>query len=391
MLRALLILVACCSVGATWAQQPRSSAETQLQAIRNALIEKAMGSNTRVSATSWINERGELMEASQFRTDMQVRGVRVVEYMGNESPTAVVDVAAASKADRLSKQPVCRDPAADESWRHPMGLRVEVMPSSDPQFGALAAQAAHLVGSSLRARAQAEGSALDMLQLTPARNRYEEALWSAPEPRAPMMLQVRVRVVQGWGASAAGARLVQWESRAREWAGWAEPDRQAMTIQLEWMLARNGEAPLWQHISQLPAVAVALRRPTRQWSDDVRQRLLAELTHRWQVLQGTLDCEPLVYEARSHGDGQVLLMAGQDAGLRPGDRLVLVDARHVPRRLLEPESAAHLALLEVQQVQGQRAQARQVAGPRLSLDSAQNWLAMPFGASLLGSRQEAVK
>jgi len=68
-----------------------------------------------------------------------------------------------------------------------------------------------------------------------------------------------------------------------------------------------------------------------------------------------------------------------------------VDARHVPRRLLEPESAAHLALLEVQQVQGQRAQARQVAGPRLSLDSAQNWLAMPFGASLLGSRQEAVK
>jgi hypothetical protein len=102
-----------------------------------------------------------------------------------------------------------------------------------------------------------------------------------------------------------------------------------------------------------------------------------------------------VYEARPQGEGSVMLMAGQDAGLRPGDRLVLVDARHVPRRLLEPESAAHLALLEVQQVQGQRAQARQVAGPRMSGDSlqnsSQNWVAMPFGASLMAMRQETVK
>jgi hypothetical protein len=173
--------------------------------------------------------------------------------------------------------------------------------------------------------------------------------------------------------------------------GWAEPDRQAMTVQLEWALARNNEPPILQQVSQLPLVAEALQRPLRQWGTDARQRLQGELSHRWQVLQGTLDCEPLVYEARSHGEGQVMLMAGQDAGLRPGDRLVLVDARHVPRRLLEPESAAHLALLEVQQVQGQRAQARQVAGPRMSLDSAQHWLAMPYGASLLGARQEAVK
>ena len=391
MRRAVLIGLACAVSGTAWAQASRSPAEAQLQAIRDALIEKAMGANTRVSATSWINERGELMEASQFRTDMQVRGVRVLEYMGDQDPKAVVDVAAASKADPRSAQPVCRDPSSNEAWRHPMALRVQVHPSADPQVGLLTAQAARWVESSLRAQAQAEGAVLDTVQLAPARNQYEEALWSAPQPRSPLTLQVRVRVVPGWDAAVAGARRVQWESRAREWMGWAEPDRQAMTVQLEWTLARNNEAPILQQVSQLPLVAEALQRPSRQWSADARQRLQAELNHRWQVLQGTLDCEPLVYEARSHGEGQVMLMAGQDAGLRPGDRLVLVDARHVPRRLLEPEAAAHLALLEVQQVQGQRAQARQVAGPRMSLDSAQHWLAMPYGASLLGARQEAVK
>lgn len=390
-LRACLMLAVCSVAGAAWAQQARSTPEGQLQAIREALIEKAMGANTRVSATSWINERGELMEASQFRTDMQVRGVRVLEYMGEQTPKAVVDVAAASKADASAAQPVCRDPGAQGSWRHPMSLRVQAVSAADPQLGMLVSQAARWVESSLRAQAQAEGAVLDTVQTMEARNRYEEAVWSAPQPRSPLTLQVRVRVLPGWDAPVAGARRVQWESRVREWAGWAEPDRQAMTLQLEWSLARSGESPVLQHTSQLPVVAEALQRPTRQWSHQARQHLMAELAHRWQVLQGTLDCEPLVYEARSQGPGQVLLMAGQDAGLRPGDRLVLVDARHVPRRLLEPEAAAHLALLEVQQVQGQRAQARQVAGPAMSIDSAQHWLAMPYGASLLGARQEALK
>lgn len=371
--------------------QTRAPAETQLQAIRDALIEKAMGANTRVSATAWINERGELMEASQFRTDMQVRGVRVLEYMNSQEPKAVVDVAAGSKPDARAAQPVCRSADEGELWRHPLSLRIQAVPAQDPQVGALVTQAARWLETGLRARAQAEGAVLDTAQAPSARNRYEEALWSAPQPRAPMLLQVRVGVAPGWDASVDGARRVNWEARAREWMGWAEPDRQAVTLRVEWSLGRAGESPLLQQISDLPLVAEALQRPTRQWGEDARRRLLREVAHRWQVMQGTLDCEPLVYEARMQGEGSVMLMAGQDAGLRPGDRLVLVDARHVPRRLLEPEAAAHLALLEVQQVQGQRAQARQVAGPRMSTDASQNWLAMPYGAPLMAARQETVQ
>ncbi len=370
----------------------RNSAESQLQAIREALIEKAMGSNTRVSATSWVNERGELMEASQFRTDMQVRGVRVLEYMDGQEPKAVVDVAAGSKPDaRAAQQPVCRDESAGEAWRHPVTLRVQAAQVLDPHAGALVAQAAQWVEAALRAQARAEGSPLDAALLPVATNRYEEALWSVPQPRSPMVLSVRVRATPGWDASVSGSRRMNWESRARGWVGWAESDRQAMTLRLEWSLARAGEAPILLVHSELPGVVDASQRPTRQWGDEVRAHLAREVAHRWQSVQGTLDCEPLVFEARSQGEGVVTLMAGQDAGLRAGDRLVLVDGRHVPRRMLEADSAPHLALLEVQQVQGQRAQARQVAGPKVSLAGSQNWLAIPYGASLLAARQESVK
>jgi len=378
-------------VDAQTAAPARASAEAQLQAVRDALIDKAMGSNTRVSATAWVNERGELMEASQFRTDMQVRGVRVLEYMDGPEPKAVVEVAPERRIAMQPGQAQCRDADESERWRHPLSLRVQAVPPEDPQAGTLVFQAASWLESSLHARARAQGAVLDTAHAPVASNLYEEALWSMPQPHAPMLLQVRVRVLPGWVSSAPGARRVNWESRARQWMGWAEQDRQAMTLRLEWTLGRVGEAPLIQQVSDLPVVAQATQRPLRQWGDEARQLLVREVAHRWQVLQSSLDCEPLFYEVRHQGEGTVMLMAGQDAGLRPGDRLVLVDARHVPRRLLEPEAAAHLALLEVRQVQGQRALARQVAGPRMSPDASPNWLAMPYGASLLAMRQEFVK
>lgn len=385
--------------GAAWAQsvsvRPQApargaSAEAQLQAIRDALVEKAMSANTRVSATSWLNERGELMEASQFRTDMQVRGVRVLEYMGGEEAKAVVDAAAATPGAQ-GDQLVCRDPQDGQPWRHPLSLRVQPVAPQDPQVGALVWQATRWLESALRSQAQSEGAMLDTAMAPVPRNRYEEALWSAPQPRSPMVLSVRLRVTSGWAEGMAWARLTRWESRAREWMGWAEGDRQAMTLRLEWSLGRAGEALLLHQVVDVPLTALANQRPGRHWSDDTRALLAQEVGYRWQAIQGMLDCEPLMFEARGLVDGQVMVMAGQDAGLRVGDRLVLVDGRHIPKRLLEADAAPHLALLEVQQVQGQRAQARQVAGPRLTSDAAAQWVAMPYGASLWAARQETLK
>ena len=372
----------------------RTPAEAQLQAIRSALLEKALGSNTRVSSTAWVNERGELMEASQFRTDMQVRGVRVLEYVDGDAPEAVVKVAdnAAPGAPATTALPECREPSGSrEPWRQPLALRVQVDRPLDPQWAAISAQAGRWLEQAVRASAQNDGVPLDTFAPPPVRNRYEEALLSFPQPRSTLVMTVRLRLHEGWQAHHSGARLQRWEAQTRQWLQWQAPERRPMTVKLDWSLARTGEAPMFQHESQLPVMVSAQDRPSMQFDDSTRLHIQREAAHRWQSFQGVLDCEPLVYEARGQGEGQVMLMAGQDAGLRVGDRLVLVDGRLVPGRLLEADAAPHLALLEIQQVQAQRAQARQVAGPRLALEGSNQWLALPFGASLLASKQEVSK
>jgi hypothetical protein len=371
---------------------PAPGAEAQLQAIRNALIEKAMGSTTRVSATAWINERGELMEASQFRTDMQVRGVRVMEYVDGDAPHAVVNVAESAAPAGVASVPECREPAnGREPWRHPLTLRLQVDRPLDPQWATLSAQAGRWLDQAVRTSAQGEGVLLDTFAAPAVRNRYEEALWSFPQPRSTMVMTVRVRLQDGWEPDQSGARRHRWEAQARQWLQWRAAERRPMTIRLDWSLARTGEAPLLQQQILLPVMVDAQNRPMLQFDDTARKLLQREAAHRWQALQGVLDCEPLVVEARGQGDGQVMLMAGQDAGLRVGDRMVLVDGRLVPGRMLEADVSPHLALLEVQQVQAQRAQARQVAGPRLPPEGSHHWLAMPFGASLLAKRPEESK
>lgn len=370
----------------------KPTAEAQLQAIRTALIEKAMGSTTRVSATAWINEQGELMEASQFRTDMQVRGVRVMEYVDGDAPQAVVNIAETAAPSGAAATPECREPASGrEPWRHPLALRLQVDRPLDPQWATLSAQAGRWLEQAVRASAQGEGVMLETFAAPAVRNRYEEALWSFPQPRSTMVMTVRLRLQDGWEPDQSGARRHRWEAQARQWLQWRAAERRPMTVRLDWSLARTGEAPLLQQQTMLPVMVDAQDKPTLQFDGVARQLLQHEAAQRWQAMQGVLDCEPLVFEARGQGEGQVMLMAGQDAGLRVGDRMVLVDGRLVPGRMLEADAAPHLALLEVQQVQAQRAQARQVAGPRLPLEGSQQWLAMPFGASLLATRPEVSK
>ena len=56
------------------------SPEERLDAIRQALVKRAMEGPTEVRASSFIDSSGVLREASSFVTGMEVRGVRVMAY-----------------------------------------------------------------------------------------------------------------------------------------------------------------------------------------------------------------------------------------------------------------------------------------------------------------------
>jgi hypothetical protein len=91
-----LALVCALSMGGAWGQSGPSpahvqaaqqklqmidiSAEQRLAALRQSLLKTAMEGPTEVRASSFIDGRGVLREASSFVTGMEVRGIRVMAY-----------------------------------------------------------------------------------------------------------------------------------------------------------------------------------------------------------------------------------------------------------------------------------------------------------------------
>ena len=98
MIRAGWLIAGClaASIGAQAQTAPAGApsaadAERQLQAIRDALIEKTLSAPVRVQSFGWIDAEGRLHESTQFTSDTQVRGVRVQAYVEDAAATAAAE------------------------------------------------------------------------------------------------------------------------------------------------------------------------------------------------------------------------------------------------------------------------------------------------------------
>ena len=71
------------------------SAQERLNAIRSAMVEAAMKSNTRVSATSWMDSDGALRELNRFSSEIKVRELQVRKYSRDDNQEPQADMVAA--------------------------------------------------------------------------------------------------------------------------------------------------------------------------------------------------------------------------------------------------------------------------------------------------------
>lgn len=358
----------------------RGDPEQELRLIRDALLDKALASRTRVSATSWVNEKGELLEATQFRSDLDIRGVRVLEYLGQE-PDVQVETVATQSTDDAS--PVCAPPRQQVHLRHPVRMQVRLAAGQVQQWFGPAAQARMAVERALQSHATAVGTRLPLLEAVASGHpsAYERAVLGREEPRQPLDLIVTVSVAAGHpGHDVHPSGWKKVVHSARDWASAKVngdyPALQAVTLRVELALARPHQAAVLHHREYLPLVISDEDRPIRRLALNSVDRIRLHAERWWLILEDAMACEPVAFEARQQGERQFRVLAGADAGLRPGDRLVLTDSRRLPRRILEADAAQHLALLEVERVDGDRAEARQVAGPPLGRDGA--WVALPY-------------
>ncbi len=343
--------------------------EAQLTAIREALIERALQGPTRVVSTAWIDDQGRLHEDAQLTNDMRVRGVRVLSYTadGKASLKAEVDLQSGEK-------PVCAAPDASR-WTQHVRLLTSIAADTRPEDRYFANE---IMGAWQVAWRQAtanyakrwQQSDLDLTQ----RSAYQAALMGdtglAPADQGQWRLTMTLgkflpkkEATGVFGLAPAeddnGALAKQWQLslRLEPIFGSAEPS--VKTISLIWARAEATLAP-----PQLPdAVATKLVWEAEKWVQTLNERMA---------------CEPLQFAMRDKEGERLHISGGRFNGLKVGDKLVLVDSRELPARVLHAGVAARLALAEVSEVADTASVLRQVAGPPLGDALASAWVAMPY-------------
>jgi hypothetical protein len=357
----------------TQARQQKAH-DAQLDAIRQAILDATLERPTRVISSAWVDDKGALHEAAHFHSEAQVRGVRVLSYLQGDEPQTQVSAEVLPWGWKpVGAAQSCQAPP--RPWRLPLAVQALALSgfSGPQQFAGqtllgLAQQAwTQHMQSSQRWRTQA-------LAPTPSLevdNPYMRALLGQTDERSGWMAEISLQP-----HAPASAQPRPWAERLHlidskpEW-------RWTLHLSLGQKPSPGARLqPQWQVTQVITVTPLELAQSPTAWA----QRLQAELQDHMRQWVAQLDkhteCEPVQFHVRRNGSPVLELQAGLDSGLRPGDRVLLMNPSHVPSRMLEPGVAQHLALAQVVKVGPHRTELQQLAGPDLAPHGA--WMALPL-------------
>ena len=357
------------SVAATPRRQGQH--ERELEAIRQALLESTLQGTTRVMSSAWIDEQGELRELSHFNSESRVHGVRVLGYVedeGDQAPVVSAEVLPWGwpRKDGASCSPPQRN------WRLPLQVHSQLEGGlSGPQQW-IARTLLH--GSTEHWMQALAGST--RWQAQPAQpgtaSAYDQALTGSGQRHDGWQLLLRLGPApeQAWQA----LNPIERHQRRDHWAF-------RLSLQMQQSpAAAAGDAPgmgslqmsqdFWVDPQALSSASA------RGFAQALQESLQMRLAHWAQRLQAHFDCEPMRFVVQHDGSRRLLLQAGQGSGLRPGDRVLVMDPARIPGQILEPAALGHLALAEVVRVNRHQTELQQLAGP--ALPAASTWVALPL-------------
>lgn len=347
--------------------------EAQLNAIRQAILEATIDRPTRVLSSAWVDDKGALHESAHFHSEAQVRGVRVLSYLqdGQDAQTQVsAEVLPWGWKANADKDSRCSPPP--RPWRLPLLLQTR----AEPGFTG--------------AQNFASQSLLSSVQQIWTQKMQDSHRWR-PQFKEPMPDSTYMRALTsttesptGWAAelvlkphAPAAAASSPWYNRIYATSTSDPTWRWTLTFTIgERHTPSAMIEPHWQLEQIITIDPQAVGQSPSAWSQQLREQLQTQM-HAWvQQLDKRSECEPVQFHVRRQGDTTLQLQAGVDSGLRPGDRVLLMNPSHVPSRLLEPGATQHLALAQVVRVGADKTELQQLAGPALAAQG--HWMALPL-------------
>lgn len=347
---------------------PVNDHEAHLAAIRQAILNATMERPTRVISSAWVDQHGALHESAHFHSEAKVSGVRVLSYLPqDESQTQITaDVLPwgyhTPKTDK-------RCTPAPRAWRLTLASQTHAASGfSGPQLFAsqallnMAHDAWHQsMKSSQRWRMQTASAS--------SSNSYLRALTASEEAHSNWVADLSLQPHGPTPARSWSQRVLKPENTpAWRWTlklvlGQRQPQGGPVQTVLE-----------FEHTLAIDPRQVA--NDPSQWGQQVQSEIQVRVSQWAAQLEKSSECEPVQFQVLREGTETLQLQAGTGSGLRPGDRVLLLDPSHIPSRMLEPGIAQHLALAQVVKVGNHRSELQQLAGPRLPAQG--TWLALPL-------------
>jgi hypothetical protein len=352
------------------------SHEEQLANIRQAILEATVDRPTRVLSTAWVDDQGALHESTHFNSEADVRGVRVLSYLEDgKEPQTRVSAQVLPWGWRHGKDASACD-APPRPWRLPLQVQAS-MDSSFTGSQLFAAQSLlHLSRQVWRDQLQASQRWRPHVKELPPANSYLRALTGPSEGVSGWAAEVTIKPHAKAEAEAAPGgwldKLQTLYQPAQE-AGW----RWSLSVRIGERHSPDG--PLQAHWKMTQVLRVspqALSQNPSAWIQQMQAHLEQALRGWVQELDKHSGCEPVQFHVRTGPLNNLLLQAGADSGLRPGDRLLIMNPAQVPKRMLEAGAAQHLALAQVVKVGTDLVELKQLAGPTLPAQS--HWMALPL-------------
>jgi hypothetical protein len=367
MQRLALTLALALSVAPALGQE---GAEARLEAAKNAMVDHALSQPTRVHSAAWIDENGVLHEQSRYQSQGEIRGIRLPSYLPkvqDEDPEAAPAPSMLAESTEAETQDVL--PPSESCALIPGLAQVAVLdvqgltPAGNPAAG----YARQLENETRRLLLRRfEGA--DQWRLAPRhesvslRSDYERAVYEGPRNRRPLQLTLALAVRQSdqkprwWNFSAKALEPL------RENFGPFRRRTQALELDLELRLSAPGNPTyLWVGYD-----SVRLAARDSQWSpkvlpNDIRA-IYARLNQWFDALEARQSCEPPRYAVNGMVRGQYVISGGRQAGLKPGDKLILADGLRTPADVLARGVDSTMVLAEVRWIEAEEAGLTLVSG-----------------------------
>ena len=347
-----LCLLTLCGLGVNFSVAAADlSPEERLRAIRSAMVEAAMKSNTRVSATSWMDSDGQLRELNRFSSEIKLRDLQVAQYVRDAGQQPQAELAPTQQVE-VVKPDRCEAPQAKAPLRQVMTVGLNLAPGLPPAQRYQAQQ----LGFTTRTRLMQAAARSERWRLinTHAQARtYDRLIHGHGEEQVQWHAQLTVASVPGSGISDDYSAF-------------------GLTLQVSGPGSRQG----WFVAEQVVVPSVPTQAyGTPKMDAETNTAIARAVSAMVQQLDQQLACEPQTF-AVEQKDGRLALNAGSQAGLRVGDKLMIADPSVLPRHTLEPQALDAAVLAEVKSVTPYQAEIKQVAGRKQKFNGA--WVAWPY-------------